>query len=86
MGTGTADADEVVLNMVQRYGVLMMDDLIIGRPDFSWAQLFLAIDRLSRKNLIGLRRMGQSYQICTIIHAEALGQTHHHAQPAALNR
>lgn len=83
MGTGTTDADEVVLNMVQRYEVLMMEDLIIGRPDFSWAQLFLAIDRLSRKNLITLRRIGPSYQIRPMRHARVLGQMHQHDQPAA---
>ena len=38
MGTGNTDADEAVLHMVQRYEVLMMEDLISGRPDFSWAQ------------------------------------------------
>jgi hypothetical protein len=83
MGTGNTDADEVVLNMVQRYEELMMEDLIIGRPDFSWAQLFLAIDRLSRKNLITLRRMNSSYQIRPMKHVRTLGQTHHHEQPAA---
>ena len=83
MGTGNMDADDAVLHMVQRYEVLMMEDLIIGRPDFSWAQLFLAVDRLSRKNLITLCRMGQSYQIRTINHAETLGQTYQHEQPAA---
>jgi hypothetical protein len=83
MGTGNADADEVVLNMVQRYEVLMMEDLVIGRPDFSWAQMFLAIDRLSRKNLISLRRMGQSYQIRTRSHARGLDYTHRREQPAA---
>ena len=75
MGTGKMDADEVVLNMVQRYEVLMMEDIIIGRPDFSWAQLFLAIDRLSRKNLITLRRIGRSYQIRTRSHVRTLVQT-----------
>jgi hypothetical protein len=83
MGIGNTDADEAVLSMVQRYEVLMMEDLIIGRADFSWAQLFLAIDRLSRKNLISLRRMGPSYQIRTMKHARILAQTYHHEQPAA---
>lgn len=41
MGTGNADADEAVLNMLQRYEGLMMDDIIAERPDLSWAQLFL---------------------------------------------
>lgn len=83
MVRGTTDADEVVMNMVQRYEVLMMEDLIIGRPDFSWAQLFLAIDRLSRKNQITLRRIGPSYQIRPMKHARIVAQTHQHEQPAA---
>ena len=33
-----------------------MDDLVAERPDSSWAQLFLAVDRLSRKNLIVLHQ------------------------------
>ena len=63
MDTENVDADEAVLNMIQPYEGLMIDDLIAERPDFSWAQLFLAIDRLSRKNLITLHRVGWSYQI-----------------------
>lgn len=83
MGTGTANADEAVLNTLQRYGVLMIEDLITAQPDFSWAQLFLAIDRLSRKNLVGLRRMGMTYQIRPMDHAWTLGQTRHHEAAAA---
>ena len=86
MSTGNADADEAVLCMVQRYGVLMMDDIIISQSDFSWAQLFLAIDRLSRKNLIAIRRVGLSYQICPMNHALALGQNQQHEEPAASHR
>jgi len=57
------DAEEAVLNMLQRYEVLAMEDLIVGRPDFTWAQLFLAVDRLSRANVIALSRFGLSYQL-----------------------
>jgi predicted transcriptional regulator len=78
MGTGNADADEAVLNMLQRYEVLMVEDLIIGRPDFSYAQLFLAIDRLSRKNLIALHRTGMSYQIRPMNQERTLGQDQQH--------
>jgi hypothetical protein len=81
MATGNADADEAILNMLQRYEVLMMEDLITGRPDFSWAQLFFAIDRLSRKNVIVLRRIGLSYQICPTNQEWPLGQARHHEEP-----
>jgi hypothetical protein len=86
MGTGNADADEAVLNMLQRYEVLMMEDLIVGRPDFSWAQLFLAIDRLSRKNLIALHRMGLSYQLRPMNQELAIGQEQQHEELAASHR
>jgi hypothetical protein len=43
MGTENVNADEAVLSMLQQYEGLMMEDLIAERPDFSWAQLFLAI-------------------------------------------
>ncbi|MEO5955045.1 MAG: hypothetical protein ABIR36_05045 [Nitrospiraceae bacterium] len=61
-----SDADEAVLCMLQRYRMVMMDDLITGRQDFSYAQLFLAVDRLSRKNLIALHQNGRNYQIRTV--------------------
>jgi len=83
MGTGNADADEAVLNMLQRYEVLMMEDLISGLPDFSWAQLFLAIDRLSRNDLIVLRRVGLTYQIRPMNEEWAHGQGQHHEEPVA---
>ena len=81
MATENTDADEAVLNMLQRYEVLMLEDLITGRPDFSWAQLFLAIDRLSRKNVIALRRMGPRYQILPTNQEWTQTQAGHHEEP-----
>jgi hypothetical protein len=83
MDTANADAELAILNTLRRYEVLMMEDLIIGPPDFSWAQLFLAIDRLSRKNMIALCRVGLSYQIRPINQEWALDQGQHHEKPAA---
>jgi hypothetical protein len=86
MGTENADADEAILDMLQRYEVLTMDDLIITQPNFSWAQLFLAVDRLSRKNLLAFRRIGLSYQIRRMNQALTLGQNQHHEEPAGSRR
>jgi predicted transcriptional regulator len=80
MGTGNADAEVAVLNMLQRYEVLMMEDLIVGCPDFSYAQLFLAIDRLSRKNLITLHRMGMNYQLRPMNQERTLGPEQQHEE------
>lgn len=86
MGTENADADEAILDMLQRYEVLTMDDLIITQPNFSWTQLFLAVDRLSRKNLLAFRRIGLSYQIRRMNQALTLGQNQHHEEPAGSRR
>lgn len=86
MSTGNAGAEQAVLNMLRRYEVLMMEDLLSGRPDFSWAQLFLALDRLSRNNLIALRRVGLNYQICPINHEWVLGQGQHHEESVTHHR
>jgi hypothetical protein len=86
MGIENSDADEVVLGMLRRHGALMMDGLSVGRPDFCWAQLFLAIDRLSRKNLISLRRVGLSYQIRLTNHEWTLDQEQQHEELAASHR
>ena len=83
MGTESVDADEAVLNMLQPYEGLMMDDLIAERPDLRWPELFLAIDRLSRKNLITLHRVGLSYQIFLMNQEWDLGQRQHRIESAA---
>jgi len=83
MSIGDADAEEAILSMLQQHEVLIMDDLISGRPEFSWAQLFLAIDRLSRKNLITLHRVGLSYQICLMNQEWIVGEGEQHEKSAA---
>ena len=86
MSTGNADADKAILDMLQRYEVLTMDDLIISQPNFCWAELFLAVGRLSRKNLIALRQFGSCYQIRRMNRAFPSGQGLHHEQSAAAHR
>ncbi|MFI5247549.1 MAG: hypothetical protein ACHQWV_03235 [Nitrospirales bacterium] len=86
MSSRNAEAEQAVLNLLRRYEVLMMEDLFCWRSDFSWAQLCLAIARLSRKNLIALRRVGLSYQIRPINQEWTLGHGQHHEEPAAHHR
>jgi hypothetical protein len=83
MSTDLMNAEEAVLNMLNRYEVLTMEDLILGRPDFSWAQLFLAVDRLSRTNMIALSRFGLGYQLRLIADATRLGRPLGHVAAAA---
>lgn len=86
MDAANMDADNAVLNMLQRYEVFVMEDLVICQPGFSWGQLFLAVDRLSRKNLIALRRIGVSYQIRRMNRALTLDQNRYHEESAASHR
>ena len=64
MATAHADTEQAVLNMLHRYKVMTLDEILIsGQPNFSWAQVFLAIDRLSRQKRIALHRTGSNYQV-----------------------
>jgi hypothetical protein len=43
---------------------MTMDEIINqGQPDFAWGEVFLAIDRLSRRQLIVLSRAGSTYHL-----------------------
>ena len=86
MVTGNVHVDEAILNMLQRSDGLMMEDVIAGQPDFSWAQLFLAIDRLSRKHLIALYRVGMNYQIRLTDREWTVGQDQHYEEVAVSHR
>jgi hypothetical protein len=58
-----ADLEQVVLgklNAGQRFSV---EELLDQLPEVSWSQLFLAIDVLSRRGDIELRRQGFTYSV-----------------------
>lgn len=73
--------------MLQRYEVMTMDEILTaGQPNFTWGQVFLAIDRLSRQKSIVIHRVGLSYQICLMDQAWLLGLEQHRGEPAAQYR
>ena len=58
-------AEQAILDMLHRYEMMTLDEILtVGQPDLTWNQVFLAIDRLSRQNLIVLHRVGLSYHVC----------------------
>lgn len=64
MATRHSDTEQAVLKMLQQHTVMMLDEgLMTGQPDFTWSEVFLAIDRLSRKQEIALSRRGSTYQL-----------------------
>lgn len=85
MTTRQADTDRAILTLLQRYEVMRMDEILtVGQPDFTWNQVFLAIDRLSRQRLIMLYRVGLSYHITLMNHDWPLGEEQHPARFAGV--
>ncbi|MDI3461705.1 MAG: hypothetical protein OJF50_000526 [Nitrospira sp.] len=79
MITKHADTEQAILDMLHRYEVMTMDEILtVGQPDLTWNQVFLAIDRLSRQNLIVLHRVGLSYHVCLMNQEWLPGQEQHH--------
>ena len=50
---------EWVLSVLFEHGMHTLDELGAFLPQANWAQLFLALDGLSREGIIELRRVGQ---------------------------
>lgn len=87
MTTRHKDTEQAILDMLQRYEVMTMDEILTaGQPNFTWGQVFLAIDRLSRQKSIVIHRVGLSYQICLMDQAWLLGLEQHRGEPAAQYR
>lgn len=56
--------EEAIIEQLRLRGPCCLDDVATYLPDFSWAQVFLAVDRMSRKGGVLYYRLGSStYQI-----------------------
>jgi len=51
-----SDIDSLICEEVTRLGSSTLDELIQRVPDFSCAQMFVAVDRLSRQGTVTLSR------------------------------
>jgi hypothetical protein len=59
-----ASMEEAVLDRLQSSGPCSMEDLVMQLPNFSWSQVFLTVDRMSRVGLLLLqRRTGSAYYV-----------------------
>jgi hypothetical protein len=66
----TSAQEEAVLEMLREKGPCCLDDLVRDLPDFSWGEIFTAVDRMSRDGRVLVRRQlsirrlsNSSYQI-----------------------
>jgi hypothetical protein len=56
--------EEAIVEKLQKSGPCCLDDVVISLPNFSWGQIFFAVDRMSRDGRLLLRQFGFStYQI-----------------------
>jgi hypothetical protein len=60
---GTAPLEHDILAHVEDHDVVTLDALIDQMPEYSWSQIFQAVDTLARCGRISLRRHGFGYTI-----------------------
>ena len=56
--------EEAIVDTLQRSGPCGLDDIVAYFPNFSWGEVFLAVDRMSRDGRVSLLQLSYStYQI-----------------------
>jgi hypothetical protein len=56
--------EEAIFETLQRSGPCCLDDIVAYLPNFSWGEVFLVVDRMSRGGQVSLLQLGCStYQI-----------------------
>jgi hypothetical protein len=61
---GMMPIEEAVVETLQRSGPCCLDDVVTFLPNFSWGEVFVAVDRMSRDGRVSLLQLGCStYQI-----------------------
>lgn len=67
--------EESILEKLRR-GPCCFDDVVKGLPNFSWVEIFVAVDRMSRDGRLLLRQSGYSaYQLSLGSRFEYLSST-----------
>ena len=61
--TETESLEAVILGHLDEQAVIGLDALVILLPDYSWNQIFHAVDRLARCGGITLRRHRSEYTL-----------------------
>jgi hypothetical protein len=56
--------EEAIVETLQRSGPCCLDEVVTDLRNFSWGEVFLAVDRMSRDGRVSLLQLGYStYQI-----------------------
>ena len=65
--------EQLVVDALDSAELLSLEALIERLPELSWSQLFHAVDALSRRGAIELRRHGFQYQLASLTRPECVG-------------
>jgi hypothetical protein len=56
--------EKEIVEKLQKGGPCCLDDVVTDLPNFSWGEIFIAVDRMSREGRVLLRQSGYStYQL-----------------------
>jgi len=56
--------EEALIRELDARGPCRLDDLVTHLPNYSWNEIFIAVDRMSREGRVALRRMpGSGYEV-----------------------
>ena len=56
--------ETAIVETLQKGGPCCLDDIVMYLPNFSWGEIFLTVDRMSRNGQVSLLQIGSStYQI-----------------------
>ena len=59
-----APIEEAIAEKLREGGPCCLDDVVTYLPNFSWGEVFSAVDRMSRDGRLSLRQLGYStYQL-----------------------
>ena len=61
--TSAETLDRTILDHLEEQAVIGLDALIVFMPEYSWSQIFHAIDRLARCRKLTLRRHRSEYTL-----------------------
>ena len=82
--------EEAVINTLRRSGPCCLDDVVAYLPTFSWAEVCLAVDRMSRDGRVLLCPLGYStYQIALgsqFAHLTSTSQKGHAIKSGGIDR
>ena len=65
--------ESVIFEELHRTGACTFEELVSALPDYSWSQVFLAVDQLSRDGMLRLKRQNQFDYLISITVQEFTG-------------